>query len=185
MSLLTVEQLTEVVEGTKHDFFRIETLPSYDTEMTSTDFRRWLDGEAEPDWEKRQPWLDKLRRWTDEGRPRRRVRVIHNPITDYERYACDWGYRHNISAGELVRVMDLAEQSPPHELQFAPGDWSVIDGDQVVKMHYASDGQFLGAQLIDAQHAERHHVAMDVTWTAAVPFTEWWNRHCEYHRRAA
>ncbi|MGH3882760.1 MAG: hypothetical protein ACRDRC_05060 [Pseudonocardiaceae bacterium] len=39
MNLLTLEQLTEIVENTKHDLFRIETLPSYDTAMTTGDRR--------------------------------------------------------------------------------------------------------------------------------------------------
>ncbi|MGH3778422.1 MAG: DUF6879 family protein [Pseudonocardiaceae bacterium] len=184
MNLLILEQLTEIVENTKHDLFRIETLPSYDTAMTTGDFRRWLDDEAEPDWKTRQPWLDKLAQWASEGRPRRRVRVIHDPPTDYERYACDWGYRNNVAAGELVRILDLAEQSPPRELQFAPGDWSLIDGRDVVRMHYDPDGQFRGAQLLDAEHIERHRIAADALWHNAEPFTAWWDRHPEHHRSA-
>jgi hypothetical protein len=182
VNLLTVEQLTELVETTRRDLFRIETLPSYATATTTRDFRRWLDGEAEPNWETRQPWLDKLRRWADEGRPRRRVRVIHHPPTDYERYACDWGYRHNVTAGELVRVLDLAEQPTPRELLYAPGDWSIVDGQQIVKMHYEPDGQFRGAQLLDSQHVQRHRIAADAAWNTAVEFTAWWDNHPEHHR---
>lgn len=152
--------------------------------IATGDFRRWLDDENEPDWKTRQPWLDKLRQWASEGRPRRRVRVIHDPPTDYERYACDWGYRNNVAAGELVRILDLAEQSPPRELQFAPGDWSLIDGRDVVKMHYDPDGQFRGAQLLDAEHIERHRNAADALWRNAEPFTAWWDRHPEHHRSA-
>ncbi|MGH3784798.1 MAG: DUF6879 family protein [Pseudonocardiaceae bacterium] len=55
---MTLEQLTELVETTRHDLLRIETLPSYDTAITTSDFRRWLNGELEPDWEVRRPWLD-------------------------------------------------------------------------------------------------------------------------------
>ena len=93
MNLLAADQLGEVLERTRQDLFRIETLPSYDTAMTSGDFRRWLDEEAGPTWEIRQPWLDTLVQWAREGRPRRRVRVVHDPSSDYERYACDWCYR--------------------------------------------------------------------------------------------
>jgi hypothetical protein len=73
MSLLTAEQLGEVLERTRRDLFRIETLPSYDTAMTTGDFRRWLAGETEPTWEVRQPWLDTLTQWARDGRPRRRM----------------------------------------------------------------------------------------------------------------
>jgi hypothetical protein len=70
VNLMTLEQLTELVESTRHDLLRIETLPSYDTAITTSDFRRWLNGEREPDWEVRRSWLDLLRRWANEGRPR-------------------------------------------------------------------------------------------------------------------
>lgn len=182
MNPLTVDELTELVETTQRDFFRIETLRSYDTAITTPDFRRWLDGEAEPIWETRRPWLDKLTQWASEGRPRRRVRVIHDPPSDYQRYACDWGYRHNVAAAELVRVLDLAEQPAPRELLQAPGDWSLIDGQRVIKMHYHPDGQFHGAQLLDPSQTERHRIAAAAAWDTAVDFTTWWQRHPEHHR---
>ncbi len=46
MNLLTADQLGEVLERTRQDLFRIETLPSYDTAMTTGDFRRWLGERA-------------------------------------------------------------------------------------------------------------------------------------------
>lgn len=39
--------LTELIQTTRHDLFRIETLPSYDTAITTSDLRRWLVGERE------------------------------------------------------------------------------------------------------------------------------------------
>lgn len=185
MSLLTLEQLTELVETTRHDFLRIETLPSYDTAATTGDFRRWLDGEAEPTWEVREPWLDKLTQWAAQGRPRRRVRMIHDPITDYERYACDWGYRHNVTAGELVRILDLAERAEPPELRHAPGDWSLIDNRAVVEMQYQPDGQFIGARLLDAEYLDRYRVAAEAVWDGGELFTQWWERHPQHHRSAS
>ncbi|MGH3921597.1 MAG: DUF6879 family protein [Pseudonocardiaceae bacterium] len=179
---MTLEQLTELVATTRRDLFRIETLPSYDTAITTSDFRRWLDDEPDPDWEARRPWLDLLTRWAEEGRPRRRVRVIHDPPTDYQRYACDWGYRNNVAAGELVRVLDLADQAPPGELRSAPGDWTLIDDGTVVTMRYGHDGQLLGAELLDVAHVERYRLAAEAVWNAAEPFTPWWDRHPQHHR---
>lgn len=182
MSLLTVDQLGDLLERTRRDLFRIETLPSYDTTMTTGDFRRWLDGEAEPTWEVRQPWLDTLAQWARDGRPRRRVRVIHDPPSDYERYACDWGYRYNVAAGEPTRVLDLAEHDVPEELDAAPGDWWLIDGRDVVTMHYHADGRFHGADILDPRDAVAHRIAADAVWRAAEPFTSWWDRHPQHHR---
>ncbi|MGH3695095.1 MAG: DUF6879 family protein [Pseudonocardiaceae bacterium] len=183
MNLLSLEQLTDLVETTQRDFFRIETLPSYDTTITTSEYRRWLDDEPEPDWEARRPWLDKLAQWAKEGRPRRRVRVIHDPITDYERYACEWSYPSSVAAGELIRVLDISEQASPRELAHAPGDWSLIDGRKVVKMHYDSHGQFVGAQHLDIQHVEVHRLAADAAWKVAEPFERWWVRHPQHRRQ--
>ncbi|MGH3944889.1 MAG: DUF6879 family protein [Pseudonocardiaceae bacterium] len=75
-------------------------------------------------------------------------------------------------------------QSSPRELQFAPGDWSLVDGRDVVTMHYDPDGQFRGAQLLDAEHIQRHRIAADALWHHTEPFTAWWGRHPEHHRSA-
>lgn len=184
MTLLDLSRLTELVEGTDHDAFRIETLPAYATPITSAEYRRWLDGEVEPNWEARKPWLDTLTRWVREGRQRRRVRVIHDPISTYERYACDWSYPSSVEAGELVRVLDLAEQEPPEKLLSAPEDWSLLDDRKVVKMHYGSDSQFQGAQVVGADRLELYRSAAAAVWEAAVPFGQWWASHPQHHRRA-
>lgn len=63
MKLMTLQELTALLDTTQRDLFRIETLASYDTAATTSEYRRWLDGEAEPDWELRRPWLDKLTQW--------------------------------------------------------------------------------------------------------------------------
>lgn len=184
MTLLTAEQLGEVLENTRRDLFRIETLPSYDTSMTSPDFRRWLNGEDGPDWSVRQPWLDTLTDWARQGRPRRRVRVIHDPPTDYERYACEWGYANNVKAGEPTRILDLGESYLPAELAAAPGDWWLIDGRGVVAMHYHPDGRFRGAEVLDPQHVEPYSRAADAAWHVARDFATWWAEHPHYHRSA-
>ena len=182
MNLLTADRLGEVLDRTRQDLFRIETLQSYDTAMTTGDFGRWLKGETEPTLEVRQPWLDTLAQWARAGRPRRRVRIIHDPPSDYERYACDWGYRYNVTAGEPTRVLDLAEQDLPKELDAAPGDWWLIDDREVVTMHYHPDGQFRGAEVLHSPHVARHRIAADAAWYAAEPFTSWWDRHPQHHR---
>ena len=151
---------------------------------TTGDFRRWLDGEPEPTWETRRRWLDSLTQWAQEGRPRRRVRLIHDPITDYERYACDWGYVHNTTAGEQIRILDLSEHELPPELEHAPGDWSVIDDRDVIAMLYHPDGQFQAAQLLDVQHNTPYRDAARTLWALSEPFTSWWDHHPQHHRSA-
>lgn len=183
MTLLNAEQLTAVLDGTRRTLFRLETLPAYDS-PSAMDFQRWRAGETEPTWSRKQPWLDTLNRWASEGRPRSRVRLIHDPITEYERFACDWGYRLNAQAGEQIRILDLAATSVPAGLDAAPGDWWLMDDRDVVRMHYYPGGVFRGAEVLDPQHTPRHRAAMDAAWRVAEDFTTWWDRHPE-HRRSA
>ena len=184
MTLLDADRLAQVLECTRRDLFRIETLPSYDTAMTIPDFRRWREGQDGPDWAVRQPWLDTLTQWARQGRPRRRVRVIHDPPTDYERYACEWGYANNVKAGEPTRILDLADGYLPAELADAPGDWWLIDGRTVVKMHYHLDGRFRGAELVAPKLVDRYRRAADVAWRVGQDFDRWWAAHPQYHRSA-
>lgn len=92
MTLLDLSQLKHTLETASRDLFRWETLPAYEVASDGTDYGRYLDGADAPTPERKQPWLDTLRAEAECGRTRRRVRIIHDPITDYERYSCEWGY---------------------------------------------------------------------------------------------
>jgi len=181
VSVMTIAELTVALDAAEADLFRIETLPSYDAAGTSGDFRRWLDGAAEPTWEIRRPWLDTITRWVNSGRSRRRVRVIHDPPSDYERYACDWGYTNNVSAGELVRVIDLAATQLPKELTLAASDWYLIDDRDAILMHYDTDHRFAGAQRVDVSRVGIYSNAARTAWEAAEEFTPWWERFSACH----
>jgi len=181
---LDLSQLKQTLETTTRDLFRWETLPAYEVASDGTDYRRYLDGADAPTPERKQPWLDTLRAWAQQGRPRRRVRVIHDPITDYERYSCEWGYALNSQAGELIRVIDLAHTELPAELTRIPQDFWLIDGRDVVAMHYHPDGQFHRAEIMDPQHGAEYRTAADAAWELGKDFLTWWNQHPQHHRTA-
>ncbi len=181
MTLLDASQLMQVLDRAEWDLFRWETLPAYEVASDGSDYRRYLDGAAEPTWERKQPWLDTLRAEAQRGRTRRRVRVIHDPITDYERYECEWGYALNARAGEQIRVIDLAAAPNPMPQQ---ADFWLIDGREVVAMHYASDGRFDGARVLDPLKVPSHVNAADLAWRVSEDFTSWWQRHPQHHRAA-
>lgn len=185
MTLLDLSQLRQVLETSTQDLFRWETLPAYEVASDGSDYRRYLDGADAPTPERKQPWLHTLREWTDQGRLRRRVRIIHNPITNYERYACEWGYALNSQAGEIIRVIDLARNRLlPAELTRIAGDFWLIDGGEVVAMHYQPDGQFRAAEILDPSQVADYHTAAGVSWELGTDFITWWNDHPQHHRSA-
>jgi hypothetical protein len=184
VTLLDLPQLRQVLDTATQDLFRWETLPAYEVASDGSDYRRYLDGADAPTPERKQPWLDTLRMWAEQGRARRRVRIIHDPITDYERYACEWGYALNSQAGELIRIIDLTQTQLPQELTSIPGDFWLIDGRQVVAMHYEPGGQFRAAEVLDAARVAEHRRAAEVAWEMGEDFAVWWNQHPQHHRSA-
>lgn len=180
--LLTVEQLTDRLYGYRRSRFRMETLPAYAVTSDGDDFHRWLRGEREPDWSRKQPWLDHLRAEHAAGKSNSRVRILTNPLTDYERYSCEWGYALNAEAGEDIRVLRHGEHDVP---PLSPEDWWLVDDDQVIEMRYDNEGRFLGGYLRPPHVAHVYRAKRDVAWEAAEPFTTWWERHPELHRKVA
>ncbi|MGH3907467.1 MAG: DUF6879 family protein [Pseudonocardiaceae bacterium] len=180
--MLNIDQLGHVLDDTRSDLFRWEALPTYEVPTDGSDFHRWLAGEPAPTMDRKQVWLDTLRAWAEQGRPRRRVRVIHDPPSDYERYSCEWGYVHTAAAGERIRVLDLAETAMPSEL-VAVSDFWLIDGERVVLMYYNSDYTFAGGELLDQESSTGpYRDAASVAWRLGCDFATWWADHPQYRR---
>lgn len=158
--------------------FRLELLDRYDVESDGDDFQRFMTGEPAPSAQRKQPWLDRLRREAAAGILNHRVHVLRRPLTDYLRYECEWGYLPN-SAYEDIGILDLTERSRPDGL--VDHDFWLIDNEHPIRMHYDGGGRFLGAQpapdLLDA-----YRTARDVATTLAEPFRKWWQRHPEEWR---
>lgn len=159
--------------------FRLELLPEYAVGSDGGDYQRWLDGAPEPTWERKNAWLDVLREDTAAGRANSRVKVMSQAVTDYERYACEWGYALNVQAGEDVRILDLAENHLPGPLMHVRDFW-LLDDEAVIVMHYDEHGRFLGGE--PTHNVSRYQRARDLAVSASEPFEQWWARHPELHR---
>jgi hypothetical protein len=112
--MLDERELGAYLRQTTRSLFRLEALPAYDVPTDRGDFPRYLAGEPAPDMERKGRWLDFLREQRAQGIDRHRVRVLRTPLSDYDRYACEWGY--NVPAGEDTRVLDLTERPLPAEV---------------------------------------------------------------------
>jgi len=161
--------------------FRLETLPAYEVATDGSDFARYLAGEPAPTPERKQPWLDRLRRDTAAGLRAWRVHILTPPLSDYLRYECEWGYAPNAEAGEDIRILDLSESRLP--VADLGGDFWVLDDHHVVLMRYDEHGRFVGADVASPSDVPAYRTARDVLWDAGEPFNTWWARHPEYHRQ--
>ncbi len=163
--------------------FRMETLPAYAVDTDGGDYQRWLAGEPEPTWERKARWMDVLRQERAAGKVSSRVRILSEQLTDYERYACAWGYALNTEAGEDIRVLHRGEHRIPDGL--IDRDFWVVDDDEVVEMYYDEHGRFEGAEVLPQAELTAHLESRNASWVAAEPFAVWWGRHPELHCRAA
>lgn len=178
---LTLDELGPRLQQFQRRVFRLETLPVYTVASDGEDFRRWRAGATGPTPERKQPWLDFLRAEAQSGYIRSRVRMFSEHLTEYERYACEWGYALNAAAGEQIRVLHRGEHSIPAGL--VEHDFWVVDDDEVILMHYDAQGRFEAAEVAD--DPKPYIATRDTTWAAAEPFTTWWARHPELLRRVA
>lgn len=179
--LLDPASLGEHLGGFRHRLFRMETLPEYAVDSDGDDYQRWLDGAPEPTWERLGRWLDVLRAERAEGKVSSRVRVLSAQLTDYERYACEFGYRYTAEAGEDIRILRRGEHVIPDAL--IERDFWVIDDHQVIDMHYDEHGRFEGGEVLDSRELIPHLRTREAAWSTGEPFLAWWTRHPDLHRR--
>lgn len=158
--------------------FRLEALDHYEVDSDGGDFARFKAGEAEPDWDRKNAWLDVLRAGTEAGIREYRVRILRTPLNDYLRYECEWEYVLNSQAGEEIHVLDLAERELPPEV--VDHEFWLLDDAYPLRMHYSETGEFIGGELVDS--LDRYRKARDAALAAAEPFEQWWARHPEEWR---
>ncbi len=61
-----LDELGAILDARRRMLFWLETLDVYEVASDGSDYRRYLDGEPEPDWERKQ-WLGELRAERDSG----------------------------------------------------------------------------------------------------------------------
>lgn len=157
--------------------FRIERLPAYSVGEPLYD--RWRNGQ-DIDWSLKTEWLDELRADHTNGIRHSRIRVFPAELTDYQRYACEWGYALNADAGEDIRVLREGEHDIPTDLIEA--EYWLVNDEIAVPTLYDGRGRFLGAGWLDPERSAEYLDDRDRAWAAAEPFGEWWARHPELHR---
>lgn len=178
--MLTAPELGAYIEEhLTRSAFRLELLDHYEVESDGVDYARFLQGEAMPTMERKQPWLEHLQRERAAGILRRRVHVLRTPLTDYLRYECEWGYVLNANAGEDIRILDVTERPLPDGIP--DHDFWLIDDWHPIRMVYDDAGRFLGAEPIPGD-LRTYQEACDALVAASEPFGIWWARHREEWR---
>jgi hypothetical protein len=146
----------------EHTAFRLETRDLYRSANEATALHQFTAGEpVDMDWF--HNWLSMIREATAAGRRFSRVRVVSTPLTDYSRFGI-FCSEHTNQAGEDIRYLrrDGASGLPDY-------DYWLFDSHKLVRMHFDSDENFLGGELIeDPAEIVQHNYWRDAAWHRAV-----------------
>ncbi|MFE7192288.1 DUF6879 family protein [Kitasatospora sp. NPDC057541] len=167
--MLDGTEFGRLFESFQHTAFRLETLDLYDVEEEREEFEAFLAGDPMPPEWADNPWV---RSMTDHGKTVARVHVLTSPLTDYLRYELA-AYPGNITAGETIGIIDRADQRvaglPDH-------DFWLFDDTDVYRMHYTTDGKFIGAEKLPAEATPEYLRYREIAESHAVPFAEYWQQ---------
>ncbi|WKK22238.1 hypothetical protein QZH56_26060 [Streptomyces olivoreticuli] len=148
--------------------WRLEVQPTYTMPAEAGSLARFLRGEPKPD-DHNTKWHVTVQAASDAGKTFGRVRVVRQPLTDYQRYQFAWGIPGNIEAGEDIRVLDLTDRDPGLPDQ----DFWLFDETTVVHLNYRPDGTQINRELIESPDLGKYLGWRNVALENAVPFGEY------------
>ena len=164
------DDLNALCRNIRKSFEHLETRDSYGTEVELPHMAAWRRGEP-ADFAWLGWWPDMLRGHRAAGRTCRRVRVVSEPLTDYQR----WTLSHVglfVDAGEDIRYVRrprLATLALP-----GSGDFYVFDDELVMFLHYAGTGTNTAFDTTtdpDTVHICRQ--AFQAVWNLGIPAREY------------
>ncbi|TQN32224.1 hypothetical protein FHX37_2174 [Haloactinospora alba] len=161
--------------------FRLETLQTYGSEYESEHFQNFISEEQQgiPASVGVTDWDAEVEAGIAAGRRYERVHVVTEPLTDYVRFECAWGYRRSIASGEDVRILPVTEGDWPDGLPHL--DFWLFDSRQLLWMNFAEDSSLVSTELVDdpewivAANTWRDHAMQ-----RSIPFVEYETRFDTY-----
>lgn len=149
MTLITGEAFNEIFTGFTATADHLEVRDRYSDPIEDEALRRFLAGEPD-DLAWMEPWLDRVRSLTGEGKRFRRVRVVTLPLSDYQRWGLLAVCRLNIAAGEDVRYLDRAAANDLSGMDFWLFDEGTRDA-HAVEVRFSHADEFLGGRAVDGE----------------------------------
>lgn len=166
---LSAEEFDALFEDFERECLHLEMRDAYGTETELPLLAKWRAGEPD-DLEWLRGWCDTLRRGTSQGKVFRRVMVVSEPLSEYQRWAHSVT-QPMIDAGEDMRWLPRRLAS---SIAVPGNDFFLIDNRLVVFMHYSGDGKIVDiATSSDSGDIELCRSAFDAVWSLAVPHRDY------------
>ncbi|WP_372451067.1 DUF6879 family protein [Streptomonospora nanhaiensis] len=170
-------------DGFRYTVFRLETLQHYAAEYEGEAFQRFVASERDgaPPPLSDTDWGAKVRAATARGRRFNRVHVVTEPLSDYVRFECSWGYRRNSAAGEDIRILPVKQGDWPEGIPAL--DYWLFDSHKLLLMNYADDGSLISTELVDDPDTiVRANVWRDRAMHLSIPFIDYAAQFDDYMR---
>jgi hypothetical protein len=179
---LDEEGVDRLFLGFEYTAFRLETFQTYDAVYEAEEFRRFLAGEPHGGFDEQDSWLREVSERVAQGKRYQRVHVVTEPLSDYLRFECAWGYAFTTQAGEEVRILSVSEGTWPGDIP--QRDYWLFDSARLLEMHYTPAGGFVCAQLNeDPVAVVEANRLRDRTLHQSVPYQEFAADFDEFMRR--
>lgn len=148
--VISDQQFWRLLAGFERSAWRFEQQPSYAVGYEQDQFDLFLAGAPEPPTENRElgAWMAQVKQQTGSGRTVGRVRIVDDPITDYQRWM-QWMDRWNREAGETIDYLPRARARQAGIVPAAgDSDWWLFDDTVLMLMHFNTDGERTHVELV-------------------------------------
>lgn len=154
--------------------FRLETFPAYDVPEEAAALAAFQQGRPMEERSVRtSPWLARIAATTAAGKSWRRLRVVNDPPTLYERWEID-RYVESQACGEEVRLVTRRDFSDLHT------DFWLFDAGQptavAYRMLYDDRGAFHGSEQASSEQLAEYKAVAERFWRAGVPLNTYLSR---------
>lgn len=171
MPTLTPDQFIARFDTYERSALRLESRNHTAVPAERAELQAFLSGELSEvrNWE-HDDWTRMVTRQVSAGRPMRRVRVMDDPLTVYNRFMIYCGHR-GVSLGEDVRYLVRADANA---LDLPDHDFWVLDSARLIELRFTADGRPLRHDLItDPDVVARHEEWIHRALAAAMPSTDY------------
>ncbi len=166
---LSEEEFSALFPGVKREALHLNMRDSYGTETEQPHIAAWRAGVPD-DYSWLEPWCDLMRLHATAGRAFRRVNVVSEPLSEYQRWSLEIE-TPIVAAGQDIRWVSRRLVS---ELCFPGNDFWLFDDELVVFLHYAGDGTNVDfTSSTDPVLIQRCRASFEAVWPLGVPHNDY------------
>ncbi|MGH3585051.1 MAG: DUF6879 family protein [Pseudonocardia sp.] len=169
MQSITDDEFERLLRRFERESIHFETRDAYGTAIELPYMAKWAAGEPD-DLEWLQEWCSTVRQHVAAGRVVRRVRVVSEPLSDYQRWSHSIA-QPMVDAGEDIRWVSRRKMS---SIAIPGNDFYLFDDRLAVFLHYAGNG--LAVDKVTSAHPADVSLcrsAFNAVWELAVPHNDY------------